>query len=145
MRKVREVNERVSMAIKRVEDAEAKSIRAVELWGSSSEFDSLVQDAYVVALEEVVKHIYSERPRFDVAFLEKVVEEQKKELQQLTEEARVRIFPTIEDDDAAPRGPPLSSQASLPYIFFGCSRFPFDVMNLESCLKTFCNDCVSTW
>lgn len=133
------------MVTKKVKEVETKSIRAVELWRSSPEFDAFAHDAYVVALEEVIKHIHRKRPRFNVAFLEKAVEELKKELQQLTEEARVLIFPTIEDDDDAPRGPPLSSQASLPYIFFGCSPFPFDVMNLESCLKTFCNDCVLTW
>lgn len=34
------------------------------------------QDAYLVALEELVKHIHRERSKFDVAFLEESLEEQ---------------------------------------------------------------------
>lgn len=69
VKKLAKVNERATM-IKREEEVEAKAIRAVEIRRLSSEFDALTQDAYEVALEEIVKYIRQERPRFDVAFLE---------------------------------------------------------------------------
>lgn len=69
VKKLAKVNERATM-IKREEEVEAKAIRAVEIMRSSSEFDALTQDAYEVALEEIVKYIRQERPRFNVAFLE---------------------------------------------------------------------------
>lgn len=50
-----------------------------------------------MALEEIVKHIRKERPEFDVVFLEESLEEQKKEVQRLSNEAKVQIFPAAED------------------------------------------------
>lgn len=69
----------------------------METWRRSPEFDTLAQDAYVVALEELIKHIRRERPEFDVAFLEEALEEQRLELQKLSKEAGVRISPAEED------------------------------------------------
>lgn len=97
--------------MRRVEEAESRAARAVETWRSSSEFDALAQDAYVVALEEVVKHIRKERPGFDVGFLEEAVEEQKEELQRLLEAAEVRISPADEDDIALCEDLPPSSSS----------------------------------
>lgn len=45
VKKVREAIERARVAIKRVEEAEAKSIRTVELWRASPKFNALAQDA----------------------------------------------------------------------------------------------------
>lgn len=105
--------QRTRVVIKRVKEVETKSIGAVELWRSSPEFDAFMHDAYVVALEEVIRHIHRKRPRFDVAFLEEAVEEQKKEIQRLTEEAGVRISLAVEDAATAREGPPPSSQAPI--------------------------------
>lgn len=57
------------------------------------EFDVLVQDAYVVALEELVKYIGRERPDFDKTFLVEALEKQKEELQKLLDAAGGCIFP----------------------------------------------------
>lgn len=80
IKKVGETNERAKAAIKKVEDAEAKAIKAVKSWRESTEFNALDQDAYIVALEKLIKHVRRERPKFDSAFLDEAQEEQKKEL-----------------------------------------------------------------
>lgn len=59
----------------------------MEIWKESLEFDALAQDVYVVAL----KHIRRERPDFDPTFLEKSLEEQRKELQGLSVAVGVRL------------------------------------------------------
>lgn len=94
-----------------MEEAETKAIRAVEIWRSSPEFDALAQDAYVVALKEIVKYICQERPRFDMAFLEGFLEEQRRELKRLSASTGVWISPADEDireDAPAPQNPPAS-------------------------------------
>lgn len=62
-------------AVKKVEEAEAKAIKVVEIWREYLEFDALAQDAYMVALEKIIKRIQKERLEFDVAFLEESLEE----------------------------------------------------------------------
>ncbi|XP_022897829.1 stress response protein nst1-like [Olea europaea var. sylvestris] len=98
--KVREANERAREAMRRVEEAESRAARAVETWRSSSKFDALAQDAYIVVMEEVVKHIRRKRLGFDMGFFEEAVEEQKEELQRLSEATGVRISSANEDDVA---------------------------------------------
>lgn len=39
-------------------------------WRESTEFNALDQDAYIVALEKLIKHVRRERPKFDSAFLD---------------------------------------------------------------------------
>lgn len=78
--------------IKRAEETEAKAVRTVELWRSFPKFAALAQDAHVVALKEVVKHIDREIPGFHMAFLEEAVEEQKNQLQRLIHEAGVLLL-----------------------------------------------------
>lgn len=80
IKKVGKTNERAKAAIKKVEDAEAKAIKAVKSWRESPEFNALDQDAYIVALEKLIKHVRMERPKFDSTFLDEAQEEQKKEL-----------------------------------------------------------------
>ncbi|XP_022848721.1 uncharacterized protein LOC111371033 [Olea europaea var. sylvestris] len=72
IQKVQEANERAREATKRAEEAEAKVNRVVETWKESSEFDVVAQDVYMVALEELVRHIRKERPDINVAFLDEV-------------------------------------------------------------------------
>lgn len=62
-------------AVKKVEEAEAKAIKVVEIWREYLKFDALAQDAYMVALEKIIKRIQKERLEFDVAFLEESLEE----------------------------------------------------------------------
>lgn len=76
-----EATKRVGEATKRTKQAMA--VKAINLWRETLESDTLPQDAYVVALDELVKHIDRERPNFDLASLVKSLEEQKKELQRL--------------------------------------------------------------
>lgn len=71
---VEEANGRVKEAIQRADDAKAKAVKAVETWKESPKFDALAQDAYVVALEDLVKHVHKECPDFDAAFLEKALD-----------------------------------------------------------------------
>lgn len=46
-------------------------------WKNSPAFDSLAQDAYVVGLVEMIKHIERMRPKFDVGFLYEALNEQR--------------------------------------------------------------------
>lgn len=77
MEKAEEANLRAMAATRRAKKVEAKAIRAVEIWRESPKFDALAQDVYVVALEELTKHIRRERLNFDTVFLEKSLEGQK--------------------------------------------------------------------
>lgn len=61
LKKVEEANRRPKEALRRAAEAEEKAIKAVEIWRESSKFDVLVQDAYVWALEEIVKYIHRKR------------------------------------------------------------------------------------
>ncbi|XP_022878698.1 uncharacterized protein LOC111396511 [Olea europaea var. sylvestris] len=107
--KVWEVNERAREVMRRAEEAESRAARVMKTWRSSSKLDALAQNAYVVALEEAVKHIRIERPGFGVGFLEETMEEHKEELQHLSEAAGVRIS-SDEDDVTLREGlPPPSS------------------------------------
>lgn len=51
------------------------AVKAINLWRETLESDTLPQDASVVALDELVKHIDRERPNFDLASLVKSLEE----------------------------------------------------------------------
>lgn len=79
--------------MQRADEAEAKAIKTVETWKESPEFDVLAQDAYVVALEELVKHIHRERLDFDAAFLEEALEEQKKGITEAIRGYRSSVVP----------------------------------------------------
>lgn len=99
---------RVKKATKRVEEAKAKAIRGLEIQKESFEIDALAQDACVVVLEDLMKHIRRERPDFDATFLEKSLEEQRKELHRLFEAVEVSISPTeedVENDASIPQDP----------------------------------------
>lgn len=89
--------------MKKADETEAKAIRAVEIWRESPEFDALARDTYVMALEELMKHIRKERLDFNTAFLEESLKEQMKELQRLSESVEVRISPAGEglENDAS--------------------------------------------
>lgn len=92
-----------------VGEAEGKAVKAVNLWRESLEVDALAQDAYMVALEELVKHICRERLEFDDAFLEESLAEQRIEPQRLYEAVGIMISPIdedIEDNKTAPQDPP---------------------------------------
>lgn len=103
IKRVEEANERAEAAFKRAEAIEANAIKAVEIWRDYHEFDALAKDAYVIALEELIKHIRKERPEFDSTILKEALEEQNTELQKLSMEARVWIFPAQKDlEDNAP-------------------------------------------
>lgn len=75
-----DVVKRAEEATKRAEEAKAKAIIVVDLWRTSPKFDALAQDTYMVALEEIVKHIDKERPNIDTVFLVKVLDKHKEEL-----------------------------------------------------------------
>lgn len=92
-----EAEKRVEIATKWAEHVDASAVKAVEAWRASFEFDALVQDAYVVALEELIKHVGGERPDFDKAFLVDALGKQKEELWKLSEAVKVRISPTKDD------------------------------------------------
>lgn len=64
------VVEKAEEATKWAEEVEIKAVNAVEFWKASSKFDALVQDAYMVALEEIIKNISKERLGFNTTFLE---------------------------------------------------------------------------
>lgn len=72
---MKKVKGRAKEAIRTTKEAEANTIKAVEIWRESPKFDALAQDAHVVALEELVKHIKRERLDFDAAFLDEALEE----------------------------------------------------------------------
>lgn len=89
----------------------------MEIWRDYHEFDALAKDAYVVALEELIKHIRKERPEFDSTILKEALEEQNTELQKLSMEAGVWIFPAkkdLEDNAPAPQDPMFPTQDPYP-------------------------------
>lgn len=57
------------MAIKRTKEAEAKAVKAVELWRAFLEFGALAQNVYTVNLVKVIKYIIKIRLEFDAGFL----------------------------------------------------------------------------
>lgn len=57
------------MAIKRTKEAEAKAVKAVDLWRAFLEFGALAQNVNTVNLVKVIKYIIKIRLEFDVGFL----------------------------------------------------------------------------
>lgn len=68
-------DEAVSQAMEIKKEVDLKVSKAIEDWRASLAFDALSQEAYVLAIGEIIKFIKEERSDQDTTFLEDALKE----------------------------------------------------------------------